>query len=355
MSVEVRGLSKQFAPGDQPAVQDVTFQAPTGAITGLLGPSGAGKSTVLRLVAGLEMADRGSIAIGGEDCSRTPVAARGVGFVFQNYALFDHLSVRENVAFGLSVRKAPRSEIDDRVQELLRLVQLEPMGDRRPAQLSGGQRQRVAFARALAVRPKVLLLDEPFGALDARVRLELREWLRQLHAETRITTVLVTHDQDEAFEIAEHVVILFDGRVVQAGPPQEIYDRPINPNVAAFVGGANVFAGQVRHHQAQVGTLAVSAPDLREGKKVQVLVRPHDVKLTLPTRRTAGHRVGWITDLRRVGGYVKLTVELPTGDFVQVESSRAEIDAMEISAGTRVVVDFQGAQVFADGDDDYAI
>jgi len=236
MSVVVRGLTKRFFSRGLPAVADVSFKAPTGAITALLGPSGAGKSTVLRLIAGLEIPDAGTIHIDECDCARVPVQKRGVGFVFQSYGLFDHMTVRRNVAFGLEVRKRPKREIDARVGELLALIQLEGFGERRPAQLSGGQRQRVAFARALAVKPKVLLLDEPFGALDAKVRLELREWLRKLHAETHVTTLLVTHDQDEAFSVAERVVVMLDGKVAQEGSPREVLEHPRDERVAAFLG-----------------------------------------------------------------------------------------------------------------------
>lgn len=234
MSVQVTGLTKRFMAGGAPAVSAVSFEAPGGAITALLGPSGAGKSTVLRLIAGLEEPEAGEIRIGGEDCSRMQARKRGVGFVSQSYALFEHMTVRRNIGFGLEVRHVPSKERETRVDELLRLIQLEGLGDRHPRQLSGGQRQRVAFARALAIRPKVLLLDEPFGALDARVRHELRDWLYRLHEETHITTLLVTHDQDEAFSVAQLVVVMFDGRVAQIGAPKEICEKPSNWEVAAF-------------------------------------------------------------------------------------------------------------------------
>ncbi len=218
MSVRVQSLIKRYAQGELPAVNDVSFEAPSGAVTALLGPSGAGKSTVLRVIAGLEQPDAGQVLIAGKDCANIRIQDRGVGLVFQSYALFEHLTVRENIGFGLEVRGRRETEVRTRVDELLALVQLDGFANRKPAQLSGGQRQRVAFARALAVEPKVLLLDEPFGALDARVRVELREWLKTMHAHTHVTTVLVTHDQEEAFEVADQVVVLFDGRVAQAGP-----------------------------------------------------------------------------------------------------------------------------------------
>jgi sulfate transport system ATP-binding protein len=235
MSVEVRKLARRFTRDGPPAVADVSFIAPTGAITAILGPSGAGKSTVLRIIAGLEEPDAGSVLLSGEDVTRTPVRERGVGFVFQGYALFGHLTVRENVAFGLRVRHFPRREALAKADGLLARVQLDGYGNRRPDELSGGQRQRVAFARALAVNPRVLLLDEPFGALDAGVRLELGEWLLRLHDETGLTTLLVTHDQPEAFSLATHLVVLFDGRVAQAGTPAELRARPADERLAGFL------------------------------------------------------------------------------------------------------------------------
>ncbi len=250
MSVDVINLTKRFTLVGTPAVSTVTFSAPTRATTALLGPSGAGKSTILRLIAGLELPDTGTIRIDGEDCSSIPIQKRGVGFVFQNYALFQHMTVQENIAFGLNIRKIPRAEVAARVDELLHLVQLEDFGPRYPTQLSGGQQQRIAFARALAVRPKVLLLDEPFGALDIQVRIELRSLLQELYTKTNVTTILVTHDQGEALEVSQHVVVMLEGQVVQAGPPQEVYDHPATPFVAAFLGGGNVLRARIRAGRA---------------------------------------------------------------------------------------------------------
>jgi sulfate transport system ATP-binding protein len=235
MSVEVRNLARHFTDDGPPAVADVSFTAPTGAITAVLGPSGAGKSTVLRIIAGLEQPDRGRVFLSGEDVTETPVQKRGVGFVFQGYALFGHMTVRENVVFGLRVRNVPRKEALAKADELLARVQLDGLGSRRPNELSGGQRQRVALARALAVSPRVLLLDEPFGALDAGVRLELGEWLLRLHDETGLTTLLVTHDQPEAFALASHLVVLFDGLVAQAGTPAELRRQPADERLASFL------------------------------------------------------------------------------------------------------------------------
>ena len=355
MSVSVENLTKRFSPGGLPAVSEIAFDAPSGAITSLIGPSGAGKSTVLRIVAGLELPDEGIVRIAGEDCSRVPVQKRGVGLVFQNYALFQNMTVRDNVGFGLEVRGRPKKEVRERADELLALVQLEAMGDRRPAQLSGGQRQRVAFARALAIEPKVLLLDEPFGALDARVRRELREWLHQLHAKTQVTTLLVTHDQEEALEISEHVVILLGGRVAQAGSPSDVYDRPVSPAVAEFL-GANVLRGTIRGGRAEAGPLNMSAPEgAHEGDQALAYVRPHDLKLA---RASASEgegddvRMGQIERVRLVGARVKISLMLVAGDRVTVELARDEFEALAVGEGDQVLVDVREARVFLG---DYAI
>ncbi|MBI4568792.1 MAG: TOBE-like domain-containing protein [Planctomycetes bacterium] len=320
MSVAVRGLTKRFAAGSAPAVADVSFDAPHGAITALLGPSGAGKSTILRIIAGLETADAGTVEIDGEDVTAAPARARGVGLVFQHYALFDHMSVRRNVGFGLAVRGARREETAARVNELLALVRLDGLAHRRPPELSGGERQRVAFARALAVRPRLLLLDEPFGALDASVRRELREWLHALHAKTGVTTLLVTHDQGEALELAGHVVMMLAGQVAQAGAPHDVYDHPATPAVASFLGEANVLDGRS-------------------------FVRPHDVRLARPDRDETGV-VGRVRTLRRVGGVVRLSVALPGGEAVTVETPKDEADALGIRAGDPVGVDLRAARAF---------
>jgi sulfate transport system ATP-binding protein len=349
MSVVVEQLTKRFTAGGTPAVSDVSFQAPRGAITTLLGPSGAGKSTILRLIAGLELPDAGRVLIDGVDCTELSVQRRGIGVVFQSYALFKHMTVRENIAFGLNVRKLSRSESEARVDEMLKLVQLEELGQRYPGQLSGGQRQRVAFARALAIQPKLLLLDEPFGALDTRVRVELREWLHELHVRTGVTTLLVTHDQEEALEISQHVVIMEAGRVAQAGPPAEIYDRPATPFVASFVGGTSVLSGHVREGRAHLGSLHVAAPaTAREGEAVRAFVRPHDIKLV---KTIAGNGVNGVASsrverLKPVGGYVKVLLKLPTGDTVSVEVPRSEFDQLGVVEGDSVQADVRTANVF---------
>ncbi len=346
MSVIVEQLTKQFSRGGSPAVSDVSFRAPTGAITTLLGPSGAGKSTLLRLIAGLEVPNAGSVVIDGVDCTALPPQRRGIGVVFQSYALFRHMTVRENIRFALELRRQPRAEVDARVEEMLRLVQLEELGERHPGQLSGGQRQRVAFARALAIRPKLLLLDEPFGALDTRVRIELREWLQALHEQTGVTTLLVTHDQEEALEISQHVVVMQEGRVAQAGTPQDIYDRPASPFVASFVGGTTVLRGHVRSGRAEVGSLVVAAPEsAQEGEAVRAFVRPHDIKLAKTANGTSD-TTGRVERLKSVGGYVKVLLKLPTGEEVAVEVPRSEFDALGVEEGDAVHADVRMAKVF---------
>ncbi|MFM8433880.1 MAG: sulfate/molybdate ABC transporter ATP-binding protein, partial [Planctomycetia bacterium] len=248
MSIHVRGISKSF--GSFKALDRISLEVPEGTLLALLGPSGSGKTTLLRIIAGLEHPDAGSIEEDGADITERHARDREVGFVFQHYALFRHMSVFENIAFGLRVRKAPQAEVNAKVEELLRLVRLEGLGGRKPAQLSGGQRQRVALARALAIRPKILLLDEPFGALDAKVRVELRQWLRRLHDEIGMTSVFVTHDQEEAFELADTVVVMNHGRIEQQGTPDDVFDHPDTPFVMDFLGNVNVYHGRVENGRA---------------------------------------------------------------------------------------------------------
>ncbi|HEY0904240.1 MAG TPA: TOBE-like domain-containing protein [Marmoricola sp.] len=281
MSIEIHGVGKSY--GDFVALDGIDLTIPTGQLTALLGPSGGGKTTLLRIIAGLESADTGSVVIEGTDATALPVQKRNVGFVFQHYAAFKHLSVARNVAFGLEIRKRPKDEVRRRVAELLELVHLSQFADRRPAQLSGGQRQRMALARALAVEPSVLLLDEPFGALDAKVRKELREWLRRLHDEVPVTTVFVTHDQEEALEVADEIVVINEGRVEQVGSPDELYDEPANDFVMGFLGPTTEIGG--------------------------VLHRPHDIEVATHPG-VAGSLPARIVRELRVGFEVRLTVEL---------------------------------------------
>lgn len=311
MSIEITSVSKKF--GSFVALDDVSVNIPSGQLTALLGPSGGGKSTLLRIIAGLEQADSGRVRIEGVDATGLPPQKRNVGFVFQHYAAFKHMSVRRNVAFGLEIRRRPKAEIRKRVDELLQLVHLEQFGDRLPAQLSGGQRQRMALARALAVEPTVLLLDEPFGALDAKVRKELRDWLRRLHDEVHVTTVFVTHDQEEALEVADEIVVINDGRVEQVGTPDELYDAPANDFVMRFLGPVTQLGDQ--------------------------LVRPHDLVIHPgPPEPVAGGVTGRVSRVTRIG--FEIRVEVTTDDQVVVVTlTRTRFRALDIQEGATVRVE----------------
>ncbi len=334
MSVEVENLAKHFGDSAEvAAVAGVSFKAPEGHITSLLGPSGSGKSTVLRVVGGLEVPDAGSVRIDGQDVTHVPVRKREVGFVFQSYALFRHMTVFDNVAFGMKIRKRDADEIRARVEELLTLVQLGDYGHRLPDELSGGQRQRIALARALCTRPRVLLLDEPFGALDTKVRAELREWLLRLHDQIPVTTLLVTHDQEEAFELSEHVVLLDSGKVAQAGTPTQIYEEPANAFVASFLGGSN---------------------RLRVAGASDAFVRPQDVRVrkadgALARGLVEEKDVAVVERLVRVGAYVKLLVMMPDGHTISVQMPRHEFDDLGIERGGHVFVDMRDVKSFPGG------
>ncbi len=340
--IVVTGLDKKF--GDFHAVKDVSFEAQEGKITAILGPSGSGKSTVLRMIAGLELPDRGSIVLGGEEQTNASVQDRRVGFVFQHYALFRHMTVWDNVRFGLKVRKVPWDESVKRVRDLLELVQLTPFADRYPDQLSGGQRQRVALARALAPRPRVLLLDEPFGALDARVRQELRRWLDDLHRELGVTSLLVTHDQEEALELANEVVVMHLGAVEQIGTPEQVYNEPASPFVAGFVGSANVLQGRVVRGEVSFGGGTVPGGDhLEDGTAVHAYVRPHDVRVS--TKADNGHSTpGTVERVTNLGWTSKLRLRLPEGQqlFAQVRNEELPV----IGPGSDVFVDMANVRVF---------
>jgi sulfate transport system ATP-binding protein len=279
VSIAVKNVTKAF--GNFVALDDVSLDVPDGSLLALLGPSGSGKTTLLRIIAGLEGADHGSVLAHDEDVTRRSPRDRNVGFVFQHYALFRHMTVFENVAFGLRVRRAPQAKVESRVRELLHLVRLDGLEGRYPPQLSGGQRQRVALARALAVEPRVLLLDEPFGALDAKVRQELRQWLRRFHDEIKVTTIFVTHDQEEAFEVADRIVVMRAGRIEQQGTPQEVFDRPANPFVMDFLGNVNVFHGRVHDGKMLVPGLEMAYPDCPHGESraATAYVRPHELDI----------------------------------------------------------------------------
>ena len=307
MSIIVRNVSKSF--GDFAALTDVSVEIPTGGLTALLGPSGGGKSTLLRVIAGLEKPDDGSVEIEGREATRLPVQDRGIGFVFQHYAAFKHLSVRRNIAFGLEIRKRPKDEIKRKVDELLELVHLENFAHRYPAQLSGGQRQRMALARALAVEPQVLLLDEPFGALDAQVRKELRLWLRRLHDQVHVTTVFVTHDQEEAMEVADSIVVMAGGKVEQIGTPDDLYDSPANDFVMSFLGPVTSLGGQ--------------------------LVRPHDLELFAEPR--AGTTPATVERVTRLGFEVRVDLAVG-GDEVWAQVTRGTAEQLEIVEGSSLHV-----------------
>jgi sulfate transport system ATP-binding protein len=356
MSLTIKNVTKRFTARGTPAVSDVSLFAPTGGITALLGPSGSGKSTVLRMVAGLEQPDSGTVHFDDRDYTFVPPQLRGVGIVFQSYALFGHMTVRKNIAFGLRVRKLPARDIDRKVDELLTLVQLDGLGHRYPTQLSGGQRQRVAFARALAIEPRMLLLDEPFGALDAQVRVELRDWLRRFHDERHLTTLLVTHDQEEAMEVSDHVVVMQAGKVAQAGPPQEVYDRPATPFVASFVGGTNVLRGEMRDGRASVGAFAVEVPQgssaAPDGTSVQAFVRPHEVTLTRADGKTPEISVARVERMTRLGSQVKVSLKLADGAAMTVEMPKTEVDVLGIAEGDLVMANLRDAKVFVE---DYSI
>jgi len=355
LSLVVKNLTKRFTARGTPAVADVSFTAPTGGITTLLGPSGSGKSTVLRVIAGLEQPDSGTIMFGNDDVTNLPAQKRGLGFVFQSYALFKHMTVRKNIAFGLGVRKVDKEQARHKVEQLLKLVQLDGLGDRYPTQLSGGQRQRVAFARALAIEPKMLLLDEPFGALDAMVRVELRDWLRKFHDEQHVTTMLVTHDQEEAAEVSDHVVVMHEGHVAQVGTPREIYDKPATPFVAGFVGGANVLRGQMLNGRVSVGAMAVAVAggsDAPDGTAVSAYVRSHDVTLTKADASAPEISVARVERMAWLGGYVKLSLKLSDGSPMTVEMPKSEVETLALAEGDRVMANLREAKVFVE---DYSI
>jgi sulfate transport system ATP-binding protein len=318
VAITALNVTKRF--GDFVALDDVSLEIPDGSLTALLGPSGSGKSTLLRVIAGLETPDTGTVSLAGRDVSALPAHRRGIGFVFQHYAAFKHMTVAGNIAFGLEIRKRPKDEIRRRVAELIELVHLDGLGDRYPSQLSGGQRQRMALARALAVEPEVLLLDEPFGALDARVRKDLREWLRRLHDEVHVTTVIVTHDQEEAMEVADSVVVMHKGRIEQEGPPRELYEQPVNRFVMSFVGPVS-----------ELG---------------DALVRPHDIEILHAPNGTTQPAV--VERLVHLGFEVRVLLALEGGDQLTAQLTRDEAAELGIDAGSSVFVRPRAERRFAE-------
>ena len=320
MGIVVENVSKNF--GDFVALENVSLEVPSGSLTALLGPSGGGKSTLLRVIAGLEEPDSGTVILDGQDLTESPARERGVGFVFQHYAAFKHMTVRDNVAYGLKIRKRPKDEMQDRVKELLALVHLDGFADRYPAQLSGGQRQRMALARALAVEPKVMLLDEPFGALDATVRKELRAWLRRLHEDVHVTTIFVTHDQEEAMEVAEQIVVLNNGHVEQEGTPRELYEEPANEFVMGFVGPVNQLDG---HY-----------------------IRPHDIDIVVdPTDQASEAMIDRIIHL---GFEVRVELTLHDGSHFYVQLTQPQLEELELTEGQIVWVRPGRKTKFANGE-----
>ena len=352
MAIEVRNITKRF--GDFVGLNDVSLQFPSGELTALLGPSGCGKTTLLRIIAGLEQADAGQVLLDGEDASAQHVRERQVGFVFQHYALFKHMSVFENIAFGLRVKprasRLTEAAIRQKVMQLLELVQLDWLADRYPPQLSGGQRQRIALARALAVEPRVLLLDEPFGALDAKVRKELRRWLRRLHDDLHVTSIFVTHDQEEALEVADQVVLMNKGQVEQIGAPAEVYNHPASPFVYGFLGHVNLFHGRLHEGVLDAGGVTFDAPGHGEAQHAQGVgfVRPHE----LDVDRYSPGAAGIVVQLRRahaIGPLAQLDLERDdNGQMIEAVIPNERFVALGLREGETLVVKPRRLQVFVD-------
>ena len=340
MSIEVKNVTKIF--GNFRALDNVSLNVKAGELIALLGPSGSGKTTLLRIIAGLETADTGEILFHGEDARAKKVKDRHVGFVFQHYALFRHMTVFDNIAFGLRVQprgiRPSKEAIKQRVDELLKLIQLEWVGSRYPSQLSGGQRQRIALARALAVQPKVLLLDEPFGSLDAQVRKELRQWLRRFHDEFHITSLFVTHDQEEALEVADRVVVMNQGKVEQVGTPDEVYHNPASAFVINFLGNVNFFHCRVEDGKAYMGNTAIELPGLQENiKSANVYVRPHQLEIKRePT--TAASLKAVVNYIHHAGPVVKIDLKTKDGKDIQVEIPQQDFAVLKINKNDEVYV-----------------
>jgi sulfate/thiosulfate transport system ATP-binding protein len=348
MTISVRNVTKKF--GSFTALDDVSVDVPSGELVALLGPSGSGKTTLLRILSGLEAPDQGKTLLDGDDLGSQSARQRNVGLVFQHYALFRHLDCYENVAFALRVRKRPEAEVAKRVTDLLRLVQLEGLGRRMPSQLSGGQRQRIALARALAAQPRVLLLDEPFGALDAQVRAELRAWLRRLHDEINLTTVFVTHDQDEAFEVADRVVVMNHGKIEQVGSPTEVFQQPANDFVMRFLGHVNILDAKLEEGRARVGTTTVEVANV-DGQSAwssgPVYVRPHEIEIG--RSRHANAVPATVVRVTPLGSGLKIELHAPG---LGLASVRADLDwergsALALRDGDEVFVSLRRARVFA--------
>jgi sulfate transport system ATP-binding protein len=346
MSISIRNVSKSF--GSFAALDDVSLEVKSGSLLALLGPSGSGKTTLLRIIAGLEVPDQGTIFHHEEDITDYSARDRKVGFVFQHYALFRHMTIEENIAYGLRVRGVPKAERLARVHELLKLIRLEGLGARYPSQLSGGQRQRVALARALAARPGVLLLDEPFGALDAKVRQELRQWIRKLHDEIQVTSVFVTHDQEEAFEVADHVVVMNHGRIEQTGTPVDVFEHPANAFVMDFLGNVNVFHGRVEQGKAVVPGMELAYPDYphTEAREAEVYVRPHDLEIERHTNGSIG-MIAKILHVNPTGSRIKIELRaLDSEALINAELTAERFAELDLKLGDTVRVSPRRVRVF---------
>jgi sulfate transport system ATP-binding protein len=347
MSITIRDVTKRF--GGFTALDRVTVEIPGGSLLALLGPSGSGKTTLLRIIAGLELPDAGSVYYQDEDATYRSARDRNVGFVFQHYALFRHMNVYENIAFGLRVRHWADAAVRERVQELLQLIQLNGLENRYPSQLSGGQRQRVALARALAPKPHILLLDEPFGALDARVRQELRQWLRRLHEEISITSVFVTHDQEEALEVAEQVVVMNHGRIEQIGSPMEVFDHPANEFVMQFMGNVNVFQGRIHEGQAHLGGLQVACPGYTDfnSQSATVYIRPHELEISHFANGVPSLRAR-VVHISPVGSVAKVQLQAKEFDtLIHVDLSSAKYKELSLKTGDMVHLFPKHVRIFA--------
>lgn len=352
MSIQVKNLHKKF--GDFTALDDISLDFKPGELVALLGPSGCGKTTLLRIIAGLEQADSGNVLLEGEDASDTHVRERQVGFVFQHYALFKHMTVFDNVAFGLRMRprktRPSEKQIHEKVMSLLKLVQLDWLAKRFPAQLSGGQRQRIALARALAVEPRVLLLDEPFGALDAKVRKELRRWLRKLHEELQVTSIFVTHDQEEALEVADRVVVMNQGQVEQVGTPEEVYNRPATPFVYGFLGSVNSFKARTAQDKIMIGDNSFEhAHQLAAGSEVFAFARPHEIKIV--TDFKADGLAAVVDRILSFGSSHRVELDdLNTGQLYEVSVTTAELEQLQLKPGQQVRLTPARLEVFQAAD-----
>jgi sulfate/thiosulfate transport system ATP-binding protein len=355
MSITAKNICKKF--GKKVVLDQVTVEAPSGNLVALLGPSGSGKTTLLRIIAGLETADSGNVLYQDDDVTQASAKDRNIGFVFQHYALFRHMTVYDNVAFGLRVRKLPEEKIRNRVMELLQLVRLEELANRYPSQLSGGQKQRIALIRSLAPEPKVLLLDEPFGALDAKIRAELRAWLRRFHDEFHVTSIFVTHDQEEAFEVADKIVIMKDGQIEQTGTPSQVFEHPATPFVMDFLGQVNKFPVTLQNGKALMGKveLPLTSPPSNDSGKTHVYIRPHELDIDREFSNSASHLAGKVIHINPAGSVVKVRLMAEEfGLMINVDLSPERYAFLQIVPGDIVFIAPKRTRIF-EAVIDYAI